>query len=259
MSQLNTDEQTVNAYLAAFDEQMRANRRSNDFLKGCTEMWERREATQIVWLVDSAVRTYMPEMLGEPFTEAEIWPSLRTKVLEDLKRVDFQAWSVRNNCPIEHLDDDAFEQADHVIITQTLNPKHELPQYEQYTLPSWRPWEFVGIVPESGYNPPKPSWWDHPKQYWTPTRRRHNGRPIYEPVVCVRPSYDVSILEVRVDLQRLGLPLEARKIKAEGRTLFEISWDRDAEPLPANLKSPQTLKRERIRAQSENLMGGNTQ
>src|SRR5690606_40596488 len=129
-------------------------------------------------------------------------PRLRSQVLEDLERVGLKAWSVRNSCPIEQLDSYEFELADHVIVTERLN-RGELPEFERYKLPSWRPWEFVGIVPETGYNPPKPSWRDHPPQTGIPTRRRHNGRPVFEPVVCVRLTYNALVPVLRVDARLL--------------------------------------------------------
>src|SRR5690606_41982359 len=102
---------------------------------------------------------YAPELLGEPFTESEVWPSLRPKVLEDLERVGLKAWSVRNSCPIEQLDPDELELNDHVIVTERLN-RGELPRFDKYDLPVHNPWAFIGIVPETGYTPPKPSWWE---------------------------------------------------------------------------------------------------
>ena len=227
-------EANFNEHMAAFVEQMRANRRANDFLKFCNSLWEHRTGTQLAWLVDSAVRTYAPELLGETYTEAEVWPSLRPRVLEDLERVDFQAWSVRNSCPIDQLNPDEFELADLVIVTEALN-RGELPRFEAYELPVASLWTFVGVVPEIGHTLPKPSWWNRPRQYWWDTLIWHDGRPVFAPAASVRPSYDVSLLEVRADLWRLGLPLEARKINDE---LFEIVWDRTTEPLPAVLKAP---------------------
>jgi len=219
--------------MITFYEQLRTNRRANDFLKFCSSMWEHRTGTQLAWLVDSAVRTYAPEMLGENFTESEIWPRLRPKVIEDLKRVGFQAWSVRNTCPIEQLDPDEFELADHVIIAERLN-RGELPRFEQYELPTLNPWVFVGVGPESGHTLPRPRWWNRPRMYWRPTLTRHNGRPNFEPVVSVRPSYDAPLMEIRADLRRLGLPLEARNTNAAG--LFDLVWDRSAVPLPAVIR-----------------------
>src|SRR5690606_9878368 len=177
---MNTE--NFNAHMAAFYEQRRTNRRANDFQSFCTELWERRTGTQLGWLVDAAVRTYMPELLGENFTEADVWPSLRPKVLEDLKRADLQAWSVRTSWPIDHLDAAVVEIADHVIITERGEP----PRFEAYKLPVASPWVFIGVVhvgpdPYTGRTPTKPSWWDHPRQYWRQTRGWHDGRPVFEP------------------------------------------------------------------------------